>query len=169
LGQATQGKYAYTYGKKETSSDMFDLAISSVMRTMEETINLGLINPLIDWNFGTQAYPKLKLVDTSPQTKNLLTKAFDIIKDKKVLPEEFTDEVLKKVSEQMGLEWSKKEEKEENVEQAFERGKISAANDLKKPAPTTSEEIKDKLKKLSGDNKVEKAFELGYEFSQKSN
>ena len=83
----SQEKYAYPYGKGTPSAQYLVLNIESIMKQMEATLNTYAIAPLIDWNFGTKAYPTIKFDNISDVTKTFLREVFDkLMKYDKVLP-----------------------------------------------------------------------------------
>ena len=156
----SQVKYAYPYGRGTEQSRYLTMAIHAIMRQMEATLNNYAVAPLIDWNFGTKAYPKIKLQDLTDEVQMFLAHIFDQIMNRKDtrLPEGFIEEVTKKVAERMNLEWAKPEEAKKKKEEenytaleAFEKGKIKAANFLKVPAPPTPKKIRTKLKTINLD------------------
>ena len=157
----SQVKYAYPYGKGTEQSRYLGMAIHSIMRQMETTLNTYAIAPLIDWNFASHSYPQIKLQNLTDEVQLLLSHVFDKILSRKEIgiPEDFVEEVTKKIGKKMELEWSKnnnntKKDKEDKKDIEPEKGK----NDDKK---------EDKGKDKGKDKKKEKitnsldAFEKG--------
>ena len=162
-----QAKYAYPYGKKPTPSQFLVLAIKSIMRQMEHTLNTYAVAPLIDYNFGTQAYPKIRFAEISDITQYFLERVFTQIMKQDKLPEGFINEVVDKTAEALKLDWRRpKEIMSKEALKAFEKGKIEMANKLKIPAPRTLPKIKDKILKTKvSEAFLKKCFELGKEYS----
>lgn len=117
-----QVKYAYPYGKGTPASQYVDLAIQSIMKEMEATLNVYAIAPLIDWNFGTQAYPEIKFEKLADSSQAFLREVFtQIIKKGDTLPDGFIEEVVSETAKALRLEWTagkeinpKKDDKEDD-------------------------------------------------------
>ncbi|MHA1329608.1 MAG: phage portal protein family protein [Candidatus Hodarchaeales archaeon] len=164
-----QVKYAYPYGKGTTSSQFLIMAIESIMRQMEATLNTYAVAPLIDFNFGTSAYPKIKFEKISDVSKQFLMDVFDqVMKAKVQLPKGFIDQVIDETAKTLNLKWAFKDE-EENKEalKEFERGKLEESNKLKIKAPPTPKTLKTKLLKVKKTKEnLEKCYQLGREFAR---
>jgi len=161
-----QVKYAYPYGRGTTQSQFLIMAIHSIMRQMESTLNTYAVAPLIDWNFGSNAYPQIKFSDLSVANQVLLNDVFNLIMRRRdtMIPDGFIEEVTKRIAKKLNLEWVSDTKPANKNLQAFERGKIIASNKLKIEAPKTPEELKEKVEKLDGPESEVEAWNLGYNF-----
>lgn len=183
-----QVKYAYPYGKGTPASQYVDLAIISIMKQMEATINTYAVAPLIDWNYGTGAYPKIKFEKLADASVAFLRDVFSqIMKAGYDLPEGFIQEIVTEAAKTLKLKWvndgtgkknDKKENKGENKEEdkkedqnkkallAFERGKKLKADQMEIDAPKTPKELKEQLLNLKiQPNFEDKCFALGEKFT----
>jgi len=117
-----QVKYAYPYGKGTPASQYVDLAIVSIMNQMEATINTYAVAPLIDWNYGTKAYPKIRFEKLADASVAFLRDVFgQIMKGGQELPEGFIQEIVNETAKTLKLKWvddgtGLPEKKEEVVE-----------------------------------------------------
>ncbi len=166
-----QVKYAYPYGTKETPSDFLVLAVQSILKQMEETLNIYAVAPLIDYNFGTQAYPEVRFNKISGNAEAFLKDVFLKLIGENTIPIGFVEKVVEKAANSLRLEWKPPEENEEGVSkkalESFEMGKLKKANELSIPAPKTMPQIKDKLLGIrEGKDTEEKYFKLGEDYSQ---
>jgi len=167
----TQQKYAYPYGKGYQYQNLYlSQAISSIMRSMEHTLNEWVIAPLIDWNFKTNAYPKLKFTPLTDSVQMMLNDIFyAMIKRKDFqLPSGLENKVLDSMAEKLGLEY--KSPTKDEAFKSFENGKKIMSNSLNIPAPVTTKNLKAKLVKkyvqLKDTNDVLIQFEtLGKNYS----
>jgi hypothetical protein len=119
------------------------------MGSIENTINEWAIPQLIDWNFGTQAYPKIKLMPLRNEMQEYLLKIFEelIKKDNTLVPAEFIGKITTEVAEKLGIDLSGKITPEEAAAKAFENGKKIIADQSKKPAPATDSKTKKDIAK----------------------
>ena len=167
-----QVKYAYPYGKGTSASQYLVLSIESILKQMAATINTYAIAPLIDWNFGTQAYPYLKFESLSDVSQVFLREVFDaIMKAKTPLPEGFIEEIINETSKSLNLKWTLKQGSSKgsgNNEalKAFEKGKLKKSDETGIKAPSTPQELKDKLLRIkSKPDLIAKCYKLGEEFA----
>jgi len=164
-----QVKYAYPYGKGTSASQYLALAIQSIMSQMEETLNTYAVAPLIDWNFGSKAYPKIKFEKLADVSKTFLREVFDkIMKSGTQLPDGFVEEVINETAKNLKLEWAykKKISNSKTPFQAFEEGKLKRSDMLDIKAPRTPKEIKRKLLKIESSPKnIRGCYELGEKFA----
>ena len=153
----SQIKYAYPYGKGTEQSKYLSLSIHAIMRQMENTLNTYAVAPLIDWNFGSGAYPQIKLQDLTDEVQILLSHIFDQIIKRKETPisEEFVEEVTQKISQKMGLEITNTKSKEQKEPKDIKEPKEPKV-DNKEDKKDSKEKNKDKEV-----NKALKAFEEG--------
>ena len=172
-----QVKYAYPYGKGTPASQYVDLSITSIMKQMEATLNTYAVNPLIDINFGSGAYPEIKFEKLADSSTAFLKDVFSqIMKDGYEIPDGFINEVVAETAKTLKLKWvaenvdvkkkdnkkDKKEDENEKAYLAFERGKKMTADKLKMDAPKTPTELKKQLLKLKNQSELEsKCFKLG--------
>lgn len=147
LTQATQmgtgQKYSYPYGKGFSYQNTYlSQSIDSIMRSMEHTLNEWAINPLIDWNFNSQAYPKIQFISMTSEIQSLLNDIFYAMLKRRefALPKEFESKVINNIAEKLGLEFTVPTQVD--ALNAFEGGKKSMSNLLKIPAPITDQKAK---------------------------
>ena len=163
-----QVKYAYPYGKGTASSQFLILALESIMAEMAATINTYAIAPLIDFNFGTRAYPKIQFEKIADVARVFLREVFDKIMKKKevAIPEGFVSQVINETAQSLNLKWvAEKEIGNRKALEAFEQGKLKKANELKIEAPSTPRKLKEKILKVKDKPElIEKCFKLGEEF-----
>ena len=163
-----QVKYAYPYGKGTSSSQFLVLSLESIMQQIEATLNTYAIAPLIDFNFKTSAYPKIKFEKISDVSKEFLKEVFNqIMKSKTELPEGFVSQVIDETAKSLNLKWAF-QEKEQNKEaiKEFEKGKLEEANKVNILAPSTPKKLKEKLLKVKkSKSNQEKCYKLGKEFA----
>ncbi len=167
-----QVKYAYPYGRGTPSSQYLILTIESIMKQMEATLNTFAVAPLIDFNYGTKAYPQIRFERISDISKTFLREVFDrIMRAGTQLPDGFVEEVISETAKELKLEWASGEETEEeekNVEafKSFEEGKLKKSNQLNIEAPRTPKAFKRKLLGIKSHSGFEKkCYELGEEFA----
>jgi len=151
LTQATQlglkSSYNYPYGKGYSiQSGYLVQMLQSVMKSMEDTLNEWAVAPLIDWNFNSGSYPKIKLMPLKSEAEQYLLQIFeDIIKkDPSYMSPAFLNKVSNEVAEVLGLEI--KEDAGLNALRSFESGKKKIFDQKKKPAKPTPETVKNKVK-----------------------
>ena len=172
LAQAVSNEqYAYPYGKGTPSSQYLVLSIESIMRQIEATLNAYAIAPLIDWNFGTKAYPVLRFDHISDIAQDFLKDVFNsIMKYDKPLPEGFVNEVIAEASKALKLKWTPTEKDNKDFKKAlnaFEKGKLKKSNELNIDAPATPQNIKDKLLKVKKNSElIDKCYKLGEDFAE---
>jgi hypothetical protein len=161
----TGDKYAYTYGKGFTQQgDYLNQAVESILRTMEYTINQWAINPLIDWNFNSKAYPQLRFTSMTSEVQIMMNQIFyAMIRSKDfILPGGFQNEILDHFAGLLGIDY--KTATEIDAIKSFETGKRTMANALKIPAPATDQQMKAALMKkfleLKDDGEVLEKFEV---------
>jgi len=168
-----QVKYAYPYGKGTPASQYVDLAIESIMKQMEATLNTYAVAPLIDWNFGTSAYPQIKFEKLADSSVAFLRDVFgQIMKAGHTLPDGFINEIVTETAKVLKLKWSpEKVSKDKNdsigkkAYSAFERGKKDKADKLEIDAPKTPLELKKKILSLKSQPDLEnKCYKLGEKF-----
>lgn len=166
----TKSTYGYTYGAGyEKQGEFIIQMLGSIMKAIEDTLNQWAVAPLIDWNFGTACYPRIKLMPLQGSTQAYLLDLFEklITKDPTIAPQEFIDKLAKEAADRLGFDINiapatKKtptEQKETTVAkkalELFEEAKRKEADIYKKPAPTTSREMKavilTKARELEGD------------------
>ena len=175
-----QVKYAYPYGKGTPASQYVDLAIASIMKQMEATLNTYAVAPLIDWNYGTGVYPKIKFEKLADASVAFLRDVFSqIMKTGYDLPDGFIQEVITEASKTLKLKWvndgtgKKNDEKEDEKEDenkkallAFEQGKKSKADQMEIDAPKTPKKLREQLLNLKiQPNFEDKCFALGEKFT----
>lgn len=183
----TKSKYAYTYGAGYTSQGEFIVQmLHSIMKSMEDTLNQWAVAPLIDWNFGTTAYPKIKLMPLQDSVRAYLLTLFEKIvsKDPTKISPEFADKLAKEVAERLGFDLETPpatgktpvEKKESTAAKKaldlFEEAKRKECDIFKKPSPSTDKETKakivEKARELEGDESFESTFrKMGTQYAIK--
>jgi hypothetical protein len=144
MNLGSSGQYDYPYGSGyKTQSQFIMQMLESVMRSIEYTINEWVIPPLIDWNFGTGKYPKMKMMPLKDEVQSYLFAIFEdlIKKDPALIPPDFLSKITNDVAERLGIEFKQDTSKNAALK-AFEIGKKTRADVLKVLAPATSKEIK---------------------------
>jgi len=187
-----QVKYAYPYGKGTPASQYVDLAVQSIMNQMEATLNIYAVAPLIDWNFGTNAYPQIKFEKLADSSVAFLNNIFSqIMKSGYALPEGFINEIVSQTAKVLDLKWaptgtdskpslssessqssysssssqSSKQDVGKMAYLAFERGKKKRSDELEIAAPKTPLGLKTKLLNLKSQSDLEKkCYKLGEKF-----
>jgi hypothetical protein len=162
ITMGTRQTYAYTYGRGyETQGEFVIQMLHAIMHQMENTINEWAIPQLIDWNFGTQSYPKIKLLPLRNEVQNYMLDMFSTLlkKDPSSINGKFVEGLTANVAEKMGISIQEEEKDPEQVKKealiAFEKGKLSEADSQKVASPKTSQKTKDYV--------FEKAILLQYE------
>jgi hypothetical protein len=114
---------------------------------MEDTINQWAIAPLIDWNFGTGNYPKIKLMPLKDEVNGTLIEVFKTLigKNPEIITPAFANSLVLQVAKVLGLEV--KTDDGTDALKAFEIGKKTIFDKNKKPAKATPESIKKDVKK----------------------
>jgi hypothetical protein len=176
LTQATQmgtkSTYNYTYGRGyDTQSSFIVQMLQSVMKSMEDTLNEWAVAPLIDWNFNSGSYPKIKLMPLQDTAKQFLMSIFETLIKKDpaaVITPAFASKLADEVAINLGLEV--KVENKQDALKAFESGKKAIYDTKKLPAKTTPDSVKKKVKEkaisLSGDTYFLEKFEaMGKRFA----
>jgi len=144
----TKSTYAYPYGSGYDAQSLFIVQmLQNVMTTMEDTLNQWAIAPLIDWNFGTGNYPKIKLMPLKDEVNGTLIDVFKTLigKNPEVITPAFANSLVLQVAKVLGLEV--KTDDGTDALKAFEIGKKTIFDKNKKPAKATPESIKKDVKK----------------------
>ena len=149
LQLGTKGTYNYPYGKGySTQSSYIIHMIHSIMKNMEDTLNEWAVAPLIDWNFNSGSYPKIKLMPLKDNIQQQLMNIFEklISKDPQLyISPGFASKLSNEVAQSLGLEVKEMTSKEALA--AFESGKRKEYDRRKKPASATPDDTKTKIKK----------------------
>ncbi len=167
----TKQKYAYPYGSgNQMQGEFLAQVLASIMKSMEDTLNEWAVAPLVDWNFGSGNYPKIKFMPVQDETQSMIYSIFSEIikKDPTMLTPKYIASIANSVSDRLGLDAKINPEKDAIL--AFETGKKAAADALKKPAPPTPKVLKEKIAKkavaLEDDPGFEEKFkEMGKEYA----
>ena len=151
IQMGTGSTYKYPYGKGfETQTAFVIQMLHSIMMNMENTLNEWAVAPLIDWNFGTSNYPKIKLMSLRARTQEHLMRIFETLirKDPSLyVSPALADKMADEVAEMLGLEV--KVDKKKDSMKSFETGKRKVFDEKKKPAIPTPESVKKELRKKS--------------------
>jgi len=146
IQMGTKSTYGYTYGKGyEMQGEFIVQMLSSIMKSMEDTLNQWAVNPLIEWNFGANAsYPRVKLMPLNSDTQQYMLSLFEklLAKDPTIVPQEFIDKLSKEAAEKLGFDLNSTENSQMLATKAFESGKKAIADSQKKPAPATDRKTK---------------------------
>ncbi len=140
---------------------------------MSDTLNEWAIPPLVDWNFGSKNYPKIKLMPLKEQSIQYMMSIYEALirKDPNTYMQPgFANKLTNEVAEELGLEI--KIDTSKDALKAFENGKKKAFDKLKKPAIKTPEKIKliiqNKAKHLQNTPYFLENFEkMGREYAEK--
>jgi hypothetical protein len=103
LGQEGRGG---SYALSSDQSDLFLMSLMSLLFDIADVFNVQVIPQLIDWNFGTDKYPKLVFTPFSDTIRTAIMDTFKTIlaaRFPQVTPE-MVLELEKKVAEELGLE-----------------------------------------------------------------
>ena len=171
-----QVKYAYPYGKGTPASQYVDLSIQSIMKQMEATLNTYAVADLIDWNFGTHVYPKIRFEKLADASVAFLRDVFNqIMKAGHELPDGFISEVVAETAKTLKLKWATGSkngdlDKDNNLNKkaylSFERGKKLKADKLEIDAPRTPKKLKEQILRLKIQPDLDfKCFKLGEKFT----
>lgn len=174
MRMGTQTTYAYTYGQGyKTQGGFIVQMLDSVSRNIENTLNEWAVAPLIDWNFGTQSYPKIKLIQPQSDTKEQILKVFDSLLRKdpeKAITPALAGKLADEVADILGLE--AKDRVDETATRSFELGKKRAFDKKGLPAIATPVEVKSEVKRKAIELKddpyfLEKFETMGRKFAEK--
>ena len=115
---------------------------------MEDTLNEWAVAPLINWNFNSGNYPKIKMMPLKDNIQQQLISIFEklISKDPQTyVSAGFANKLSNEVANTLGLEI--KENIGKDAFSAFESGKRKEFDKKKKPAIPTTDVVKKKIKK----------------------
>jgi len=159
----TKSTYGYTYGAGyNMQGEFIAQMLGSIMKSMEDTLNEWAIPELIDWNFGSSNYPKIKLMPLKDDAQAYILKLFEalVTKDPSLLSAEYLTHLANNVSEKLGLE-VKLDPKD--AIKAFENGKKKESDKRRKPAPSTPRQIKEEIAKKALDMKDDPEMMMKFE------
>ncbi len=159
MSLGTKSTYAYPYGGGYDAQSLYIVQmLQSVLSAMEDVINQWAIPQLIDWNFGSGSYPKIKLMPIKEESKDALIKIFQTIISKQVegLNPAFLNSLTFEVAKTLGLDI--KQTDEMDAMKAFEAGKKEVFDKNKKPATATPDKVKKDVKKKAIDLKDDPFF-----------
>ena len=162
----SKGTYNYPYGSGySVQSDFITQMLHSVMKSMEDTLNEWAVAPLIDWNFKSGSYPKIKLMPLKDKAQQQIISIFETLikKEPSLLSTSFVNKLVNEVAQILGLE-VKEEQDNKNALKAFESGKKKEFDKKRKPAINTPVKLKDMIKEkaieLKGDPFFLEKFEI---------
>ena len=162
IQMGTKSTYGYTYGKGyEMQGEFIVQMLSSIMKSMEDTLNEWAVTPLIEWNFGPDAsHPKIKLMPLNDEVQRYLLSLFEklLAKDPTIVPQEFIDKLSKEAAEKLGFDIEQKENAQVQATKAFESGKKAIADQKKLPAPATDQKTKKDIQLVANSLKNEPNF-----------
>ncbi len=103
LGTGSEGG-SWALSKDQT--DMFVLALRSVMHSIEEHINSYIIPDLIEYNFEKPLYPSFDFADITEQTQSLLKEISMTVMEKRPegIPDWLIQELMAKLSAHLGID-----------------------------------------------------------------
>lgn len=138
------GSSTGSWALSNDQTDMFILALRSVMQNIESHINSYLIPKLIDYNFETPLYPKFEFADITESTQNLLRDiAMKLIEQKpEGIPDWLLDESVKRLAQQLEIEVPKEEKKTEEDTSMSHKPRAAKLADMKWKRPLTPAEAK---------------------------
>ena len=175
LQLGTRQKYGYPYGKGfGQQSEYIVQSLHYIMKSMEDTLNEWAIPQLIDWNYGSGNYPKIKLIPLKEESTQYMMNIFEslIKKDPNTYMQPgFADKLTNEVAEELGLE-VKIDNSNKDALKAFENGKKKVFDKMRKPAISTSDKMKSiiqtKAKRLKDSPYFLENFEkMGREYAEK--
>ena len=148
MQMGTGQTYAYPYGSGYKAQSAFIVQmIQSVMKSMEDTLNEWAVAPLIDWNFASKSYPKIKLMPLKDETQDYMIKIFEELLKKdpaSAITPKFATALANEVAGILGLEVTIDEKKD--ALKAFENGKKKVFDEKKIDAIPTPKDVKKNLK-----------------------
>lgn len=151
LGMKTS--YNYPYGSGYSSQTEFiDQMLSSIMKSMEDTLNEWAVAPLIDWNFNRGSYPKIKLMPLDNSVREATMKLFTslISKDStRFINDNFASKLANEVAKNLGIDVNADIQKD--ALKSFEAGKKETFDKNKIPAKPTPNKVKEEIKRKAID------------------
>lgn len=166
ITMGTGQKYAYTYGSGfGMQGEYVTQALESIMKSIEDTLNEWAVADLIDWNFGTGCYPKIKLMPLKNELQAYMMQLFESLlkKDPDRIPQEFIDKLSKEAAEKMGFDLETDGNAVKEAQKAFENGKKIIADEMKVPAPATDNNLRKEINATAEILKNESNFLEHYE------
>jgi len=131
LGQEGRGG---SFALSENQSDLFLMALVSILEEIANVFNTQVIPQLIDWNFGTGKYPKVVFSPFSDILRSAVADTFKVLmqaRNPQVTPE-FVLKIEEAMAEELGLEldYRKIQERLEEERKALieGEGKSTVAN-----------------------------------------
>jgi len=106
LGTAGSG------GSRALGTAQIDLYLDflrGLRKKIENSFNDVIIPRLVDYNFNTKKYPRLIINDLADKNKELILETFKVLVDKGELPNSTKMSVIKKVADEVGIEFDEKE------------------------------------------------------------
>jgi hypothetical protein len=150
LGQEGRGG---SFALSKDQSNLFLMSLMSLLEDIAEVFNTQVIPQLIDWNFGTEKYPRLIF---SPFSDTIRSAIMDVFKNllaarfPQISPE-FAIKMEEAVAEELGIEidYKEVEARMEKEREAMEAGTgegevVEKPGEDKKKAPETKVEETDK-------------------------
>lgn len=104
--QLGTGSSSGSWALSEDQSDLFTIALETILKEWSEVFSFYVVPQLIDFNFSTRAYPKISFGPLADSTKEAMYTAFTELADAasvNVTPE-FMFQLEQKVAELLGLE-----------------------------------------------------------------
>lgn len=98
------GSSTGSYSLGESDKENFLMALQGVMKQIEHHFNTYVIPQLIDFNFGSGVYPRLKFEDISNNTKKIMGDAFTAILGRPDLPGYVIEGIAEQVGQELGIE-----------------------------------------------------------------
>lgn len=104
--QLGTGSSTGSWSLSSDQSDLFTMALQAVADEMAEIFGLYAVPQLVDFNFGSNAYPDLTLGPLADATKEMMAEIFKEISDATTVnvTSEFLFELEAKVAAELGLE-----------------------------------------------------------------
>jgi len=121
------GSNVGSWALSQDQSDMFVLALRSVMSDIEEHISSYLIPDLIDYNFATKRYPTFEFANITDATVSFLKEVSLKLLDKRPesMPEDLVKGIQKKIADHFEIEIT--EPSEADKKKAEDAGATSAS------------------------------------------
>jgi hypothetical protein len=127
--QLGTGSSTGSWSLSSDQSDLFTMSLQAVADEMAEVVSFYAVPQLIDYNFGSHAYPVTQLGPLADATKQVMGEVFKEIADAASVnvTAEFMFELEAKVAEELGLEIDYESLREEMKARAVEERELAMA------------------------------------------
>jgi len=144
-----------SFALSQDQSNLFLMSLMSLLDEIAEVFNIQVIPQLIDWNFGTEKYPRLTFTPFSDTIRSAIMDTFKSLLAARFpqISPEFAIGLEEQISEELGLKIDYKEVKERMEQERQELMKAEeAAGSIegKKVPPEGKEETDEELSAFLG-------------------